>query len=301
MRYIKKRNGDIIADDPQKLLNAIMRVAKQFDLPQQVINNVYNNVLKKVDDKFSKNNIVEISEISDLLEEEFVEQGMWKVAKAYTLRREQFESIEQTDQMFNDMTTIIDKYLNRKDWRVSENSNMTYSIQGLNNYISSSISANYWLTKIYPQHIRNAHNSGDFHIHDLNILSVYCCGWDLFSLLTIGFRGVPGKIECKPPKHFRTALGQMVNFFYTLQGEAAGAQAFSNFDTYLAPFVYYDKLTFVEIKQAMQEFVFNLNVPTRVGFQTPFTNITMDLKPPSTLKDQMVIIGGEIKNKTYGD
>jgi ribonucleoside-triphosphate reductase len=178
---------------------------------------------------------------------------------------------------------------------------MTYSIQGLNNYISSSISANYWLNKIYPGNVRDAHNSGDFHIHDLNILAVYCCGWDLFNVLTKGFRGVSGKIECKPAKHFRTALGQIVNFFYTLQGEAAGAQAFSNFDTYLAPFVYYDDLNYNQVKQAIQEFVYNLNVPTRVGFQTPFTNITMDLNPPSTIRDQFVIIGGEFKDKVYGD
>ena len=194
---------------------------------------------------------------------------------------------------------LVENYLKQLDWKVNENSNMTYSIQGLNNYIASEISKNYWLNKVYPADIRNAHISGDIHIHDLNIISVYCVGWDLKDLLMEGFRGVKGKIESAPPKHFRTALGQIVNFMYTMQGEAAGAQAFSNFDTLLAPFVRYDNLTYEQVKQAMQEFIFNMNVPTRVGFQTPFTNITMDLTVPSYYADQSVIIGGEFMEDTY--
>ena len=194
---------------------------------------------------------------------------------------------------------LAENYLKQLDWKVNENSNMTYSIQGLNNYIASEISKNYWLNKVYPADIRNAHISGDIHIHDLNIISVYCVGWDLKDLLMEGFRGVKGKIESAPPKHFRTALGQIVNFMYTMQGEAAGAQAFSNFDTLLAPFVRYDNLTYEQVKQAMQEFIFNMNVPTRVGFQTPFTNITMDLTVPSYYADQSVIIGGEFMEDTY--
>ena len=194
---------------------------------------------------------------------------------------------------------LVENYLKQLDWKVNENSNMTYSIQGLNNYIASEISKNYWLNKVYPADIRNAHISGDIHIHDLNIISVYCVGWDLKDLLTEGFRGVKGKIESAPPKHFRTALGQIVNFMYTMQGEAAGAQAFSNFDTLLAPFIKYDNLTYEQVKQAMQEFIFNMNVPTRVGFQTPFTNITMDLTVPSYYADQAVIIGGKFMEDTY--
>lgn len=194
---------------------------------------------------------------------------------------------------------LVENYLKQLDWKVNENSNMTYSIQGLNNYIASEISKNYWLNKVYPADIRNAHISGDIHIHDLNIISVYCVGWDLKDILTEGFRGVKGKIESAPPKHFRTALGQIVNFMYTMQGEAAGAQAFSNFDTLLAPFVRYDNLTYEQVKQAMQEFIFNMNVPTRVGFQTPFTNITMDLTVPSYYAEQSVIIGGELMEDTY--
>ncbi len=194
---------------------------------------------------------------------------------------------------------LVESYLKQLDWKVNENSNMAYSIQGLNNYIASEISKNYWLNKIYPADIKNAHLNGDIHIHDLNIISVYCVGWDLKDLLTEGFRGVRGKIESAPPKHFRTALGQIVNFMYTMQGEAAGAQAFSNFDTLLAPFIKYDNLDYEQVKQAMQEFVFNMNVPTRVGFQTPFTNITMDLTVPSYYAEQPVIIGGELQKKTY--
>ena len=176
---------------------------------------------------------------------------------------------------------------------------MCYSLQGLNNYISSDVTSEYWLNKIYPPEIREAHRSGDIHIHDLSLLSVYCVGWDLQDLLRQGFRGVEGKVESAPPKHLRSALGQIVNFFYTLQGEAAGAQAISNFDTLLAPFVRYDHLGYEEVKQALQEFVFNINIPTRVGFQTPFTNITMDLYVPEILKDQPVIVGGELMEETY--
>lgn len=194
---------------------------------------------------------------------------------------------------------LVEGYLKQLDWKVNENSNMAYSIQGLNNYIASEISKQYWLNKIYPADIRNAHLNGDIHIHDLNIISVYCVGWDLKDLLTEGFTGVRGKIESAPAKHFTTALGQIVNFMYTMQGEAAGAQAFSNFDTLLAPFISYDNLDYTQVKQAVQEFVFNMNVPTRVGFQTPFTNITMDLTVPSYYAEQPVIIGGELQERTY--
>lgn len=196
---------------------------------------------------------------------------------------------------------LVDEYLNKLDWQVNENSNMSYSVQGLNNYISSEISKNYWLNKIYSNNIKIAHTNGDIHIHDLGALSVYCVGWDLKDLLLEGFKGVSGKIESAPAKHFRTALGQMVNFLYTLQGESAGAQAFSNFDTLLAPFVRYDDLNYEQVKQSMQEFVFNLNVPTRTGFQAPFTNITMDLNVPSYYADQNVIVGGELQEETYKD
>ena len=200
-----------------------------------------------------------------------------------------------------DEIKTVEEYLERLDWEVRENSNMTYSLQGLNFFITSKVIRNYWLKKVYPEEIAKAHLSGDFHIHDLQVLSVYCMGWDLLDLLMTGFKGVPGKIESKPPRHFTSALGQAVNFLYTLQGESAGAQAFSNFDTLMAPFIRYDGLSYKQVKQAIQEFVYNLNIPTRTGFQTPFTNLTFDLKVPSFLADQAVIVGGEVKNETYGE
>ncbi|HPT73215.1 MAG TPA: ribonucleoside triphosphate reductase, partial [Candidatus Cloacimonadota bacterium] len=187
------------------------------------------------------------------------------------------------------------------DWQVNENSNMAYSLQGLNNYIASEVSKVYWLNKVYPPEVRQAHQEGFIHIHDLGQISVYCVGWDLYDLLTTGFKGATAKVESGPPRHFRSALGQIVNFFYTLQGEAAGAQAFSHFDSLLAPFVSHDNLTYNEVKQALQEFIFNINVPTRVGFQTPFTNITLDLNPPSIYAHQPVVIGGEVMDSVYAD
>ncbi|PTQ54907.1 MAG: Ribonucleotide reductase of class III (anaerobic), large subunit [Hydrogenibacillus schlegelii] len=200
-----------------------------------------------------------------------------------------------------DVLARIDDYLTKRDWRVRENSNMAFSLQGLNQHLSGAASAAYWLERVYTPAIREAHVGGDFHLHDLNSLSVYCMGWDLEDLLLHGFGGVPGQIASRPPKHFRTALLQVVNFFYTLQGEAAGAQAFSNFDTYLAPFIAYDGLSYEDVKQAMQEFIFNLNVPTRVGFQTPFTNLTFDLVVPPMLREERVIIGGRRTDRVYGE
>ncbi len=196
---------------------------------------------------------------------------------------------------------LVDDYLENNDWRVNENSNMNYSYQGLNNFLASSIQANYWLNTIYPKEISEAHKNADFHIHDLGSLCVYCLGWSLEDLLLKGFTGVTGKVSSKPAKHLRTALGQAVNFIYTLQHEAAGAQAFSSLDTYLAPFIRYDKLSYEEVKQALQEFIFNMNIPTRVGGQTPFSNITMDIIPSGQLAEQHVIIGGKHMNEKYKD
>lgn len=195
----------------------------------------------------------------------------------------------------------IDSYLNLENWKVKENANMAFSLQGLNNYISSEATKKYWLEKIYTPDIKEAHESGDIHVHDLNLLSAYCVGWDLADILTQGITGVEGKVESSPAKHFRTALGHIYNFFYTLQGEASGAQALSSVDTLLAPFIAYDKLSYEDVKQAVQEWVFNLNVPTRVGFQTPFTNITLDFNVPAKMRDEPVIIGGERMDRTYGE
>ncbi|MGC9490569.1 MAG: ribonucleoside triphosphate reductase, partial [Thermovirgaceae bacterium] len=242
-----------------------------------------------------------VEQVQDLIEKVLIEKGYAEIAKAYILYREQHAKLRETGKLLANATRMVDSYLQKMDWKVNENSNMSFSLQGLNNYIASEVTAQYWLNEIYSPAVRERHVSGDFHIHDLNNLSVYCCGWDLQDLLMQGFTGVATKIGSGPARHFRTALGQMANFFYTMQGEAAGAQAFANFDTCLAPFVYYDGLSYKEVKQALQEFIFNLNVPTRVGFQTPFTNITMDLVAPRVMAGQPAIVGGKLQEKTYGE
>jgi anaerobic ribonucleoside-triphosphate reductase len=262
---------------------------------------ITNNVVRKITTKTEEDStyIPTVEYIQDCIEESLMTEGLGKTAKAYILYREQHAQIRQM--LDTESIDLVDQYLARADWQVNENSNMSFSLQGLNNYIASEVSKTYWLNKIYPAEVREAHTRGDFHIHDLNQLSVYCVGWDLYDLLQKGFGGVGGKVQSKPPKHFKTALGQMVNFFYTLQGEAAGAQAFSNVDTLLAPFIWYDHLSYDEVKQALQEFVFNVNVPTRVGFQTPFTNITLDLTVPTHYKMMRVIRGGVEGTEHYGD
>ncbi|RPJ12469.1 MAG: ribonucleoside triphosphate reductase, partial [Desulfobacteraceae bacterium] len=243
--------------------------------------------------------VPDVEGIQDIVERVLLDSPFYKTAKAYIIYREQHAQIRNIATNAN--IDLVEHYIQKLDWKIKENSNMCYSLQGLNNYISSDVTSEYWLNKIYPPEVRDAHKKGEIHIHDLSLLSVYCVGWDLKDLLTKGFMGVEGKVESAPPKHLRSALGQIVNFFYTLQGEAAGAQAISNFDTLLAPFVRFDRLKYSEVKQALQEFVFNINIPTRVGFQTPFTNITMDLYVPSILKDHPVIIGGKERTETYSE
>jgi len=268
IKKIKKRDGRIVDFEPNKITEAIWKAAqavggKDKELSKKLSAQVVE-ILEKKYDGISREPTVE--EIQDIVEKVLIENGHAKTAKAYILYRQQHKELRELRRMVGDLS-VVDKYLDEKDWRVRENSNMTYSLQGLNFHISSKIISNYWLNKIYPPEIRQAYNSGDFHIHDLGIFGAYCVGWDLQDLLLSGFKGVSGKIETKPAKHLRVALGQIINFFYTLQGEAAGAQAFSNFDTLLAPFIRYDNLNYKQVKQAMQEFLFNINVPTRVGFQ----------------------------------
>lgn len=296
---IKKRNGMIVKFGADKITKAIAEAGtatSEFD--KKIAQNLTLKVLSLAQQVIT-HKIPTVEQIQDIVEEILLSSPYRKTAKAYIIYRDQHARIREITAKAN--VNIVDQYLGQIDWQVNENSNMTFSLQGLNNYISSEISKIYWLNKIYPGEIREADTSGDFHIHDLNILSVYCVGWDLYDLLLQGFKGVPGKVESKPAKHFRSALGHIVNFFYTLQGEAAGAQAFSNFDTLLAPFIKYDKLNYKEVKQALQEFVFNINVPTRVGFQAPFTNITLDLTVPKYYADQGVVIGGKVQSKTYKD
>lgn len=298
-KKIKKRDGRIVEFDSQKITNAIAKAGKatgEFD--DKVARKLMLKVLNLTQETI-RHKIPTVEEIQDVVEEVLLSSTYRKTAKAYLIYRDQHARIREITTKSD--VNLVDQYLEEIDWQVKENSNMTFSLQGLNNYISSEISKIYWLNKIYPAQIREAYLNGDFHIHDLNLLSVYCVGWDLFDLLREGFRGVSGKVESNPAKHFRSSLGQVVNFFYTLQGEAAGAQAFSNFDTLLAPFIRYDGLNYGEVKQALQEFIFNINVPTRVGFQAPFTNITLDLTVPDYHSEQGVIIGGKMQNETYGD
>lgn len=296
---IRKRNGHIVDFDKAKISRAIHRAgdaSAEFDA--EMADKLCLRVLNLAQQSLTEE-IPDVEMIQDIVEEVLLSSPYKKTAKAYIIYRDQHARIREMVSTAG--VKLIDQYLEKLDWQVNENSNMAYSLQGLNNYIASEVSKTYWLNKIYPPEIREAHISGDMHVHDLGQLSVYCVGWDLMDLLLTGFKGAEGKVESSPAKHFRSALGQIVNFFYTLQGEAAGAQAFSSFDTLLAPFIHYDKLSYAEVKQALQEFVFNVNVPTRVGFQTPFTNITMDLFPPSAYADQAVIIGGKPQDRCYAD
>jgi len=296
---IKKRNGEVVKFDAAKISEAIHKAGlatEEFEL--ETAKKLTLRVLDLAIDIIG-NKIPSVEEIQDIVEDVLITSPYKKTAKSYIIYRDQHTKLREITTKAN--LDLVNQYLNRKDWRVNENSNMSFSLQGLNNYVASEVTKTYWLNNIYPPEVRSAYINGEMHIHDMGCLSVYCVGWDLQDLITMGFTGAVGKVESKPAKHFRTALGQIVNFFYTLQGEAAGAQAFSNFDTLLAPFIKYDGLTYKEVKQALQEFLFNVNVPTRVGFQTPFTNLTMDLTVPSIYKDQPVIVGGETKGETYKD
>jgi ribonucleoside-triphosphate reductase len=296
---IVKRNGEEVPFQAEKIQNAVWRAghaAGEFGGPEAF--ELTEAVLRAAEKSLQKE-VPAVEEIQDIVERILMQSRYKKTAKAYIVYRQQHAELRA-------LTTaaslgLIDNYLERLDWQVKENSNMGYSLQGLNNYIFSELSKTYWLNKIYPKEIRDAHEDGDFHLHDLGTLSVYCVGWDLMDLLREGFKGVPDKIESAPARHLRTALGQITNFMYTLQGEAAGAIAFSNFDTLLAPFVRADRLSYEEVKQCLQEFIFNMNVPTRVGFQTPFSNITLDLTPSPNFKDQPVVIGGGEQQETYGE
>ncbi|MBU0971505.1 MAG: ribonucleoside triphosphate reductase [Proteobacteria bacterium] len=294
---IKKRDGRVAEFDPTKITHALVKAGDATgEFNGRDAQKLTLKVLTLARD-LQLGPVPDIEEIQDIVERVLLDSPFYKTAKAYIIYREQHNQIRKI--AIKENVGLMESYISRMDWKVKENSNMSYSLQGLNNHISSDITAEYWLNRVYPPEVRDAHYAGDIHIHDLSLLSVYCVGWDLQDLLAEGFKGVAGKVESSPPKHFRSALGQIVNFFYTLQGEAAGAQAMSNFDTLLAPFIREDQLSYKEVKQALQEFIFNINIPTRVGFQTPFTNITMDLIVPSTLKDVPVMIGGKYQEKTY--
>lgn len=298
---IRKRSGEIAEFSPEKITDAIRKAAESVGiLDENLYLDLSKQVIDKLGEKFHSRSIPAVEEVQDLVEEVLIQNRRIKMAKSYILYRDQRARLREMRSMINS-NDLMDEYLSKTDWRVKENSNMSYSLQGLNNHLASTISSNYWLNKVYTSNIRNAHKEGDIHIHDLQLLAPYCAGWDLKDLLLQGFRGAEGKIESGPAKHFRSALGQVINFFYTLQGEVAGAEAFSSFDTYLSPFIRYDKLNYQEVKQGLQEFLFNINVPTRVGFQTPFTNITLDLVPSETMGNESVIIGGKVQKEKYKD
>jgi ribonucleoside-triphosphate reductase len=302
IRRVVKRNGSVVPFSQKKITEAVYKAFKETgEAGMKEAKKVSDKILQMLNKTHQAKEIPSIEHIQDMVEKVLMLLDFDETAKAYILYRDKRTKLRDTEASLSEAVDLIDNYIKEIDWQVKENANMAYSLQGLNNYISSIVSSKYWMDRVYPKSIKRSHDEGDFHIHDLDKIAAYCCGWDLQDLLIKGFTGVPGKLSCKPPKHFRTALGQMVNFFYTTQGETAGAQAFSSFDTLLAPFVRYDKLDYEAVKQALQEFVFNLNVPTRVGFQTPFTNLTMDLSCPSTYKSQNVIIGGQPQKEFYSD
>ncbi len=300
IKFVRKRDGRLEPFDPNKIESAIFAAAKAVGGEnKEKSQEITRQTVSFLEVIYKGERVPTVENVQDLVEKILIENGHAKTAKSYILYREQHAKLRQTKALLSDAVNMVDDYIQQRDWRVKENANMGYSLQGLNNFISTAVSNKYWLNRIYSREVAERHIEGDLHIHDLGSISAYCCGWDLKDLLSRGFGGAYGKVESKPPKHFRVALGQIVNFFYTLQGEAAGAQAFSNFDTLLAPFIHYDNLTYSQVKQDMQEFIFNINVPTRVGFQTPFTNITMDMTIPPSLGNEAVVIGGNVMDRTY--
>jgi ribonucleoside-triphosphate reductase len=301
IRKIRKRDGKIDDFNPFRITNAIWKAAQAVGgKDHRKATQLTDKVIEELEKSLAPGEIPTVEQVQDLVEKTLIEQGHAKTAKAYILYRHHHQEIREIGGLLKDID-VVDGYLSMMDWKVNENSNMSYSLQGLNVYATENIISHYWLNKIYPPEIGDAHSNGDFHIHDLGTLGAYCVGWDLQDILLKGFCGVSGKIESKPAKHFGTALMQIVNYLYTLQGEAAGAQALSNFDSLLAPFIRHDNLDYKAVKQEMQKFLYNMNVPTRVGFQSPFTNITMDLTVPEYMTDDPVIIGGQLMDTNYKD
>ncbi|MCX6735724.1 MAG: ribonucleoside triphosphate reductase [Candidatus Parcubacteria bacterium] len=297
---VVKRDGSKVAFDSEKIFQAILKAGiatNDFgEKKARAISEGVSHFLSK-----SRKEELPIEEIQDVIEFAIMNAGFYKTARAYITYRDSRARERDKEKTFVEVEKTITEYLNKADWRVNANANQGYSLGGLILNASGKIIANYWLSSVYPREIGESHREGDMHIHDLDMFSGYCAGWSLRALIEEGFNGVPGKVESDPPKHLETVVAQMVNFLGTLQNEWAGAQAFSSFDTYMAPFVRKDALSYKEVKQSVQQFVFNLNVPSRWGTQTPFTNITLDWVCPEDMKKKQPIIGGEIMNFTYGD
>ncbi|MDP2691293.1 MAG: ribonucleoside triphosphate reductase [bacterium] len=325
MKFIEKRSGEIVPFDPDKITQAIFRAASAVEHIEPVDpEGIMESVLDQL--KASRKSVVSVEHVQDFVEKILMEAGHLETAKAYILYREQHRQIRENKEVMVDVENTMTEYLNRSDWRVKANSNQGYSLGGLILNTAGKVTANYWLSHIFSHVADRAHRSGDIHIHDLDLFCGYCAGWSLRSLLAEGFGGVPNRVDCKPPTHLSSAIGQMVNFLGTMQNEWAGAQAFSSFDTYLAPYVrklrlqmetdlkashstlkgkakeryIYDRV-FEQAKQNVQAFVFNLNVPSRWGSQSPFTNITLDWICPEDLRDKPAAVGGVDQKFTYGD
>ena len=302
VQYVFKRNGETQEFNIEKIANAIFKAAKSVggENEQQAME-LAKQVEKVVSETYSNGSIPTVEEIQNIVEKVLIENRHAKTAKAYILYREKRTGARQTNALIGATIDLFNNYLDDKDWLIKENANMNRSIAGLNNYVREAFTKQFWLNEIYPTEIREAHQSGAIHLHDLGFFGAYCVGWDLKAILLEGFQGYTSKICSSAPKHLRSFLGQIVNCTFTTQGESAGAQAWSSFDTYCAPFIRKDNLSYDQVKQCLQEFLFNMNVPTRVGFQAPFSNVTLDIKCPRTLKDQPVFIGGEFLDETYGE
>jgi ribonucleoside-triphosphate reductase len=301
IKQIIKRDQSLAPFRKEKIVLAIFKAASSvggsdFAKSEQLADEVCYLCEQKY-----PNGIADVEGVQDIVEKVLIENGHAKTAKAFILYREKRRSSREANALIGATIDMFTEYLNDRDWQINENANTSKSINGLNNYVREEFTKNYWLHEIYSQDVRDAHLQGDIHIHDLGFFGPYCAGWDLRQILVNGFGGVIGKVESNPPKHLRSFLGQIINSTFTTQGETAGAQAWSSFDTYAAPFIRYDKLEYKAVKQALQEFIFNLNVPTRVGFQCPFSNLTFDIIAPSTLRDQNILIGGRLMPETYGD
>lgn len=302
MINVKKRTGEIVNFDQTKITNAILKAMKAADFESDdKAEGITEQVVSLIKENINESNIVSIEEIQNYVETVLMDNKHFDVAKEYIIYRAERAALRNNKNLVEEVGDLFDKYLDEADWRVKENSNMSYSINGLNNYVREKFTAKYWLHKVYPERIRNAHLEGKLHIHDLGFFGPYCAGWDCQLLIAHGFGGVSSKPEFSAPKHLRTFLGQVVNSTFTTQGESAGAQAWSSIDTYAAPFIRYDKLTYQQVKQCVQEYVCQMNVPTRVGFQCPFSNQTHDIKCPSTMVKKRVIIDGQFMEECYGD